>query len=221
MLDALQQAIGYHFADVSHLELALCHPSLAEGRNNQRLEFLGDRVLGLLVSELLYRQFPDEAEGQLARRHAALVCGQALTHVATEINLGKYLRLGMSEQLVDGEKNPATLEDAIESLIGAMYIDSGLEPVKKFVLTHWQPLLHKMSEPPKDNKSALQEWAQARGLPLPEYKLIDTTGPAHAPEFTIEASVEGHLAQQASNRGKRAAEQAAAGKLLSSLEQSS
>lgn len=201
---------------------ALTHPSRAEKQdgvpfNNQRLEFLGDAVLGLAVAELLYTMYPHEQEGDLARRFAALVCGECLVDVARTIGLGEALMLSDSEEENDGRRNPSSLEDACEALIGAIYLDAGFEAARGFVMQHWRHLAESLSEPPKDAKTALQEWAQGRGLPLPQYTLLREEGPSHAPLFTIEVSVQDQGRAEASAPSKKAAEREAAAALLARL----
>lgn len=210
------------FRESSLVHQALTHPSCAQKDgevpfNNQRLEFLGDSVLGMVVAELLYHMYPNEQEGELARRFAGLVCGAQLVHVAREIGLDNALILSESEEENDGRNNASNLEDACEALIGAIYLDSGFEAAKQFILQHWHGLAQSVSEPPKDAKTALQEWAQARGLPLPNYRLIKEDGPSHAPEFTIEVSVKGRGNAQATASSKKAAEREAASLLLNKI----
>ena len=212
-MHALQSRIGYRFRDESLLKLALTHPSLAKAHSNQRLEFLGDAVLGAVVAHILYAMFPTEQEGELARRHSALVCAQTLTQIARDIDLGDALCIASSEV----RDNASNLEDALEALIGAIYLDGGFTAAEAFIKHQWHDLAQKVTAPPKDAKTALQEWAQARGLPIPDYTVLDTSGPAHAPVFTIEASVVGHEPAQAKASSKRAAEQQAAAQLLERL----
>ncbi len=212
-MQALQTRIGYSFKDEALLHLALTHPSLAKEQSNQRLEFLGDSVLGAVVAHLLYELFPNEQEGELARRLAALVRGATLTAIARDIGLAEHLRLASGE----ARDNASNLEDALEALIGAIYLDGGFEAAKAFIEPRWKDLAEKNITAPKDAKTALQEWAQGRGLPIPTYTLVETTGPAHAPEFTVEVSVEDQESTRASAGGKRAAEQLAAGILLERL----
>jgi ribonuclease-3 len=195
-------------------DLAMTHRGVHGEVNNQRLEFLGDRVLGLVVAEMLYAAFPEAREGDLAKRHAALVCGETLAGVAEKIGLGEEMILSDSELGTGGRGNVSNLEDACEALIGALYVDGGLEPARQFITTHWQSLLREMITPPKDPKTALQEWAQGQGLGLPEYHEVARTGPAHAPEFLIEVTVEGYPPASGRAASKRAAEQAAAKALL-------
>lgn len=213
-MQALQQRIGYQFKDEELLRLALTHPSFAGQRNNQRLEFLGDAVLGLLVADLLYRLYPGEQEGELARRQAGLVRSSTLAQVARDMALGDALHMAAGEAQSGGRENPTNLEDALEALIGALYLDGGLEAVRSFAEPRWTELAAQIQAPPKDAKTALQEWAQGRGLPLPVYRLVQTEGSAHAPTFTIEVEVKGYPVIQAQAPTKRAAEQLAASMFL-------
>lgn len=216
-MDALQQRIGYRFRDVSLLEQALTHRSLArEHPHNQRLEFLGDAVLGLLVAELLYSLYPDADEGDLSKRLVALVNGAQLATIAQQLDLGALLFMSPSEEEQRGRENSSNLEDACEALLGAIYLDGGLDAVRGVFAQFWKPLAETLTSAPKDAKTALQEWAQARALPLPEYKVLSAEGPAHAPDFVIEVAVNGKTAQ---GRGanKRVAERLAAETLLKQL----
>ena len=217
-MQALSEKLGYHFRNPELLKLALTHPSLGKSTSNQRLEFLGDAVLGLVIAEMLYTMFPTEQEGELARRHAALVRGETLTELASNMGLGAALQLSVSEAGAGGRLSSSNLEDALEALIGAVYLDGGIEGAKAFILPHWEARARAVITPPKDPKTALQEWAQARGLAVPTYNVLKQTGPAHAPDFTIEVTVTGYLPAQASAASKRLAEQIAAGKLLTVLE---
>jgi ribonuclease-3 len=220
---SIEAIIGYSFRNKRVLEEALTHPSCAEVRGGapfsyQRLEFLGDAVLGLVVAELLFALFPEENEGSLAKRHAALVRSEALADVARRLGVGPYIRMGGNGQDAARDLN-SNLEDVCEALIGAMYLDGGFDVARQFVLAHWEPLARALGEPPKDAKTSLQEWAQARGLPLPQYQVLETTGPAHSPEFTIAASVEGAEPSVAKASSKRQAEQLAARALMERLEE--
>jgi len=217
-MTTLANRLGHTFRDAGLLTLALNHPSLGKTASNQRLEFLGDAVLGLVVAEILYQLYPGEQEGELARRLAALVRGETLTEIANELKLGEAINMSASEAASGGRAAPSNLEDALEALIGALYLDGGLDAAKTFIATHWQERARNNSAAPKDAKTSLQEWAQARGLAVPVYNVVEQTGPAHAPSFTIEASVAGHTPQRASAASKRAAEQLAAAKLLTELE---
>lgn len=218
----LEQKLGYQFRDPSLLTHALTHPSTAKtfaggAYNNQRLEFLGDAVLGLCISELLYGMYPAEAEGDLSKRHVALVNGVQLAKVAESLGLGEHMILSQSEEDAGGKALQSNLEDACEALLGAMFLDGGLEAVRVLIETYWKPLAKTNVAPPKDPKTALQEWAQGRGLPLPEYRVVGESGPAHAPHFTIEVKVKGKSPVQAAAGTKKLAERLAAEALLADI----
>ncbi len=222
----LEDALGYQFTNPDLLTEALTHrgflgttsqagkdkPTLVA---NERLEFLGDRVLGLVIADELLRSYPDENEGALATRLAALVSAPALAQVAETFDVESHIRLAPGHQIDATES--AILADACEAIIGAMFLDGGLEVASRFVRERWKPLMRAEIAPPKDPKTTLQEWAQGRGLPLPEYKLISESGPAHAPEFTVSVTVEGAPVFEGQGRAKRLAEQVAASALLEYL----
>jgi ribonuclease-3 len=215
--------VGHRFRDGDLLAEALTHPSATRrgrhaSRNNQRLEFLGDRVLGLIIAHLLIARFPGEEEGPLSRRHAALVRRETLADIARAFGLGEMLTFARSEEAGNGRDNPSILADALEALIGALYLDGGLEQAERFVRGRWDAYVQAMGQPPRDAKTALQEWAQGRGLSLPAYTLIDTSGPAHAPLFEVRVALAGYPAMTASASSKRQAEQAAAKALLAAVE---
>lgn len=221
--------IGHEFARPELLSEALTHPSAvlperARGRRAKpaqrgydRLEFLGDRVLGLVVADLLWRRFADEAEGLLTRRLTHLVRRETLARVAESIGLGRHLMLSRAEAAAGAAANPAILADACEAVIAAVYLDGGFEAAAALIRRLWEPLIAAGDEPPRDPKTALQEWAQARGLGLPQYQLVATSGPDHAPLFTVAASIAGGDAAIATASAKRAAEAGAAAALLSRL----
>lgn len=209
--------IGYNFKDPALLDLALTHPSADKTRNNQRLEFLGDSILGAVIAKMLYELYPSEPEGELARRLAGLVRGETLAQLARELGLGEQMHIASSEAKLGGRDNPSNLEDALEALIGAMYLDGGMQAAEGFILPRWKTLAEQNVAPPKDAKTALQEWAQARGLPVPAYNVKSSTGPAHAPQFTMEATVQGYPPAEATAASKRAAEQLAAEALLKTV----
>jgi ribonuclease-3 len=217
-LDAFQERFGHHFKNKDYLALALTHASVGADHNYERLEFLGDRVLGLVMAELLYDVFPDEAEGDLAKRHAALVSGETLGLLAETINLGDYLRLSEGERVGGGAKNENILADVMEALIGAVYLDAGIDLCKPVIAALWKDVLHMMKTPPRDPKTGLQEWAQARGLPLPRYEVTGRTGPDHAPQFIITVTVEGLPPVNGEGSSRRVAEKAAATALLNKIE---
>jgi ribonuclease-3 len=219
MIDALQERLGYRFRDEKLLLLALTHPSVINRQSNQRLEFLGDAVLGAVVARLLYDLFPTEKEGELARRHAELVRGGTLAEVAREIQLGDELSIGISETQSQGRQNASNLEDAMEAVLGAIYLDGGFEAAEAVVRSRWLALAKRSQSAPKDAKTSLQEWAQARGLPIPAYRIVESVGPAHAPVFTIAVLVEGFAPSQAKATSKRMAEQIAASQMLAQLKE--
>jgi len=218
-VERLQGVLGHRFARPELLLRALTHPSAATAarQNNQRLEFLGDRVLGLIVAEALLRAYPDEAEGTVAPRHAALVQGSTLAEVASEIGLGEALRLGKSEALSGGRRKQAILADAMEAVIAALYLDGGIEAARRFVLELWLARIEAPATAPVDAKSLLQQWAQGRGQRPPDYVEVGRSGPDHAPSFTIEARLESGERAQGVAASKRRAEQAAAAALLTGL----
>lgn len=215
----LAEKLGHAFASIRLLEDALTHPSLSGARQRkkgapyERLEFLGDRVLGLAIAEWLYETFPAASEGEMAKRHAALVNRDALRSVAVEIGLAQFVRLARGEDPQAARKNLATLPDAMEAVIGALYLDGGFAAARSFIHKYWQRDIA-VSETPADPKTALQEWAQGQSLPLPVYQVVENTGPAHAPKFVIEASLKGFPSAQAEGNSKRDAQKAAAAKLL-------
>ena len=221
-LERLSDRLGYRFADPRLLRQALTHSSAAghqraEVVSYERLEFLGDRVLGLIVADMLLDRFPDEPEGALARRHAFLVSREALAEVARGLGLGEFLHVSRGEAEGGGRDNPTMLADVCEAVIGALYRDSGLEAARGFVVPSWEPLVRQDRKPPQDSKTALQEWAQGRGLPLPRYTVVDRSGPPHEPQFTVEAAVDGYEGARGQGRSKRLAEQDAATQLLQRL----
>jgi len=221
-LRALEEALGHKFKRLELLDQALTHRSAVKAHGKvpegyERLEFLGDRVLGLLVAEFLVHRFPREQEGELTRRHTALVRRDSLVRVARGIALGDNLRLSKGEAEAGGRKSPTLLADACEAVIAALYLDGGLEAARPFIERHWSPLIEEDETPPRDAKTALQEWAQGQRLPLPFYRTVAVEGPSHEPMFTIAVSVEGLPAAEARGRSKRAAEQAAATRLLASV----
>lgn len=212
--------MGHQFARPELLAQAVTHASMSSANrdDNQRLEFLGDRVLGLVMAEALLALDKTAAEGQLAPRFNALVRKETCADVARDIDLGAVLRLGRSEMLSGGRRKQALLGDGIEAVIAAVYQDAGFEVAKDLILRLWGSRIHEVEEDARDAKTALQEWAQARGLPPPNYVEVARTGPDHAPVFTIAAKLETGQSQQATAGSKRQAEQAAAGNLLAELE---
>jgi ribonuclease III len=215
-LGDLEARLGYKFRDKGLAARALTHLSApatgGQGRldSYQRLEFLGDRVLGLVVAEMLYEAFPQAPEGELSMRLAALVRRETCAEVAKEWEVGPHVVLGLGEAQAGGRKKAAILSDIAESLIGAVFVEAGFDVARELVARAWRARMHAVEEPERDAKTAMQEWAQARALNAPTYVEIERSGPAHAPRFTIEVSLEGYAPAQGAASSKRAAEQAAA-----------
>lgn len=214
----LTEVLGYEFADERLLTAALTHRSTGDATNYERLEFLGDRVLGLVIADLLVAAFPIEPEGDLSRRFHALVRRESLAEIARAADLAPHIRLGAPEAESGERENDAILADIFEALLGAVYLDGGLDPVREIVERHFGAALNAAVRPPLDAKTGLQEWAQARGRKLPVYELAGREGPDHAPVFTVSVSVEGGDAAEGGGPSKRAAEQEAAARLLARLE---
>ncbi|TYO91614.1 ribonuclease III [Oceanicella actignis] len=217
----LSQALGAPLQPSDLLEEALTHPSASSPAraDNQRLEFLGDRVLNLVLAEALLARHPDEPEGRIAARYNALVRKETCAQIAAEIGLGEAMRLGRSEKLTGGRRKQAMLGDAMEALIAAVYLEHGLDAARAAILRLWGPRLEAAGdEPPTDAKSALQKWAQARGMEPPRYATISREGADHAPVFTVAARLADGREATASAPSKRAAQQAAAARLLDQLE---
>src|SRR5579871_832611 len=215
----LETRIGYEFADKLLLDSALTHISALSGKSRagsyQRLEFLGDHVLGLVVSDMLFRAFPKADEGELSRCLADLVRKETCADVARKVDLGAAIRLGASEANAGGRQRTAILADVCESLIGAVFLDGGYAASAAMVERLWGERLRTPARPLRDPKTVLQEWAQARGLPTPSYREISRTGPHHDPEFLVAVNLPEFSPAEGSGRSKRAAEQAAAAAMLS------
>jgi len=219
MTPSAEKSLSYRFKDRSLLDQALTHRSVeaAGGADYERLEFLGDRVLGLVVTEMLMAAFPVEREGALAKRLAALVRQETLADVARDIGLGQHVRLSRGESDGGGRENDAILADVCEAVIAAIYRDGGLDAVRGFIERHWQDRLRSVAAPPQDAKTTLQEWVQGRGLALPAYSVIAREGPDHAPAFTVKVALADGQSAEGRGPSKRTAEQAAAHKLLEIL----
>ncbi len=217
---AFETRLGHDFADPRLLVEALTHASLSSTvrRDNQRLEFLGDRVLGLVISEALLAADTKAREGELAPRFNNLVRREALAEVANQINLGDALMMGKSERATGGRRKQALLADAMEAVIAAVYLDAGFDSARALVLRLWSDLIATAAEHGTDPKTALQEWAQARGMTPPDYVETNRSGPDHAPVFTIAAVLTTGDQAVATANSKRAAQQAAAAALLQELE---
>jgi ribonuclease-3 len=208
---------GHKFKDEDLITRALTHASAGGTDNNEQLEFLGDRVLGFLVAELLIRQFPKENEGALALKLNALVRMETCARVAEAAGIDAALILAPSEDRAGGRRKSAILGDACEAVIAALYLDGGIEAARKFVGKYWQPLMAEVTGDLRDPKNALQEWAQGRKLGTPSYRVAKREGPDHAPRFTVEVSVKGHEPASGEGASLRAAEQAAARALIQRL----
>lgn len=209
-VEELEEEIGYQFKDHELIDKALTHSSTGRMKNYERLEFLGDRVLGLVVAEELFKEFPDESEGDLAKRYAALVQGDFLASVANRIKLGEYIEFSAAEREAGGAANANIIADVFESLIGALYLDCGLETCRGLILKLLSPSFFEMTKPPQHPKTELQEWAQGQGLPLPLYQIVGQSGPDHAPVFKISLSVQGYETVVGEGRSRQIAEKEAA-----------
>lgn len=211
--------LGHRFAKKKLLSEALTHRSAAGAKghgSNERLEFIGDRVLGLIIAEWLIERFPEEREGALGPRLAALASRPALATIAEANGLAALLSVAPGESKRGVRERSTVLADALEALIGALYLDAGLDPVRDFIRRVFGPVVDRQFAPPKDPKTALQEWALKRALPLPDYAVLEQSGPPHAPQFIIQVKV-GDAAAKGEAGSKRAAEQQAASLLLEML----
>lgn len=217
---AFARRLGHDFARPELLVRALTHGSIASPTrpDNQRLEFLGDRVLGLAMAEALLAADRGATEGQLAPRLNALVRGETCAEIAREIGLGEVLKLGRSEMLSGGRRKEALLADALEAVLAAVYLDAGWEAARALTLRLWGDRLRRVEPDARDAKTVLQEWAQAQGMPPPRYEMVERSGPDHAPRFRIAVTLADGRAAEAEGAGtKRAIEQAAAQVLLGQL----
>lgn len=218
-LRAFEDRLGYKFTKPEHLIRAVTHSSMSSPHrdDNQRLEFLGDRVLGLVMSEALLNADLNAAEGLLAPRFNALVRKETCADVARQIDLGAVLKLGRSEMLTGGRRKEALLADAMEAVIAAVYVDADFEVARKIIVTLWGDRITNVEQDARDPKTALQEYAQGQGEPPPKYTEISRSGPDHAPVFTIEVMLQSGASEQAEATSKRQAEQAAAKALLTRI----
>lgn len=223
----LAAGLGHAFARAELFAEALTHRSALDRQpelkakfpnGNERLEFLGDRVLSLAMSDLLLRRFPHEREGELARRHAALVKAGTLVEIAEEMGIAGHIRLGDSEKSPGGKVKPTIVADAVEALLGAVFLDAGFDKASACVAKLWGKRVDEHLSAPRDAKTALQEWAQARRLPLPDYREVGREGPPHAPVFLVDVAVKGHEPARGRGGSKREAERLAAAALLERVE---
>jgi len=213
-----EDRIGYHFADKALFDRALTHISALSDKSRsgsyQRLEFLGDHVLGLVVSDMLFRAFPKADEGELSRRLADLVRKETCAAVARAIDLGEAIKLGTSEANSGGRSRTAILADVCEAVVGAVFLDGGYAGAAAFIERLWGERVRVTERPLRDPKTALQEWAQGRGLPPPVYRELERKGPHHDPEFRVAVELPDRKPAEGFGRSKRAAEQAAAAAML-------
>ena len=218
-LSELETRLGHSFKDKDLLTRALTHASASSIVSNERLEFLGDRVLGLVIAEQLHHRFPEDPEGILALKLNALVRSEACAKAADKIGLGEFLILANSEVASGGRRKGAILAGACEAMIAALYLDGGFKVAHDFILANWEEQFAGLNRDMRDAKTALQEWAQAKkGGAAPVYKLIKREGPDHAPRFVVEASVAGQEPVTGEGSSKREAEQAAARAMLAKLD---
>ena len=215
-LSRLEDRLGHRFQSPALLQHALTHASTTTDRlqSNERLEFLGDRVLGLIIADMLFETFPHEPEGDLGYRFTALARRESLARVAQEIDLGASIVMSDGERETGGAAKDGLLANACEAVIAALYQDGGLAAAQHFVERYWTPLLAEEHHPRKDPKTALQEWAQAKGHALPRYQMVDRSGPDHQPMFRVEVRIGESAPATGEGTSKRAAEQAAAEQLL-------
>jgi len=218
----LQKRLGYQFIDPDLLILALSHRSVA-AENNERLEFLGDSILGLVVTDFLYREFPQAREGDLSRMRSHIVRGESLAEVAKQLALGPDLLLGSGEMKSGGHRRDSILGDTVEALIGAVYLDRGIEAAREIVTAWFKSFFDSalQAQPVKDAKTALQEWLQHGNKPLPDYQLVSTGGEAHSRLFTVSCKIAAvDTAMTATASSRRRAEQMVAEQLLEEVEKS-
>ncbi|MCP4316838.1 MAG: ribonuclease III [Hyphomicrobiales bacterium] len=212
----LANIIGHSFSNKVRLERALTHSSArSSGQGNyERLEFLGDRVLGLVVAEMLFSLFPSAKEGELSVRLNQLVSAETCAAVADELELHRFIRTGTDIKTLTGKRMSNVRADVMESLIAALYLDAGLEAARRFILDNWSDRARASADARRDAKTELQEWAHTKTGEAPNYVIVDRTGPDHDPLFTVRVEVQGFRQETGNGRSRRAAEQSAATKLL-------
>lgn len=217
----IDEILGYKFKNRQFLQEALTHPSICAKDKSissyERLEFLGDSVLSLIIISYIIDKFSNENEGKLAKRKAALVDGETLAKIGTSVGIGMKIIMSDSEVKLGGRENPHNIENALEAVIGAIYLDGGIEEAKRIVINLWEPYIVEMKEVPTDPKSKLQEDLQKRGLPLPKYELVEQGGPGHMLEFKVRIIVPGFKEATGIGKSKQAAEKEAAISMLSQI----
>lgn len=219
-ISAIEKLLGYDFNDKSLLETALTHSSVAGAHiySNERLEFLGDRVLGIAVANILYHKFEAEDEGRLARRFAGLTSRDALAEIAGKIEIDKFVETSPADEDASNRGRQSLLADTLEAILGAMFLDGGLEVATDFISVNWADMIDGHIKPPKDAKTTLQEWTQGKGLGLPQYSIAEQSGPDHAPVFKIEVEISGYGKHSATGSSRRNGEMRAAEIMLSFIE---
>jgi ribonuclease-3 len=218
----IEQKLGHTFRDKQLLARALTHASASSRFSNERLEFLGDRVLGLVIAEMLFDRYPDDSEGMLALKYNALVRGESCAAAAEAADLPGHVLLAASEAASGGRKKTAILGGLCEAVIAALYLDAGLQIAREFIQRYWSDQFDQLGSDMRDSKTMLQEFAQSRGRRLrgaPVYRLISRDGPDHAPRFVVEVSVSGEGSETGEGRSKQEAQQSAAKAMLARLEQ--
>ncbi|MCD7857956.1 MAG: ribonuclease III [Clostridiales bacterium] len=224
-MKTLEERLDYHFKDISLLENALIHSSYANERHlggihsNERLEFLGDSILGMVVADSLYRTFPELPEGNLTRLRASLVCENSLVLVAKELQLGAYLKLGKGEEAGGGRTRPSINADAVEAVLAAVYLDGGIDEARRIIQRFILNNMAQAYEASRDYKTALQELVQRKSGQVLTYHLVGEAGPDHAKEFTMEVRLNGQAVGQGTGHSKKKAEQMAAKAAIAKLEQ--
>jgi len=222
-INKIEDSLKYNFKNRQLLESAITHTSILNKKNDykyERLEFLGDRVLGLSIANLIYKKFLNESEGELARRIAVLVSGKMLAKIAININLQNYIRVSENFNFSNGQ-NYSILSDTMEAIIGAIFLDSNYNEVKNVIQLLWKEYILADEMPPKDSKSALQELAMQLKYEMPLYSNYEKEGPDHSPKFTVEVSIKGINKIQGLGQSKKSAEADAANKLLKIIERNS
>jgi len=214
----LSKTLGYSFSDVGLLQQALTHRS-APGASNERLEFLGDAVLDIVISEVLFHSLPDAPEGDLSRLRASIVRDTSLAGVAAELGIGEQLILGSGERKTGGHRRQSILADALEALFGAVYLDSDFDTAAELIRGIFRDKLEELphADDLRDPKTRLQEWLQARGASPPDYELVDVTGKAHQQHFEVRCLVPDREPARGEGRSRRSAEQQAARRMLAGL----
>ncbi len=215
-ITALQAVLGHQFENPKLLTAALSHPSLDRGESYQRLEFFGDRVLGLIIAEMLFHAFPGEREGGLTQRFHALVQEKTLAEVAGEMDLAPHILMSEGGEGTGGRTNPAILSDVVEAILGALYLDGGAAAARRVIEKFWSGRLSAETVP-KDAKTTLQEWLQGRGFEVPLYEVVGRQGPDHAPRFTVRVGAGEQGFAEAEGPSRQAAEFEAAARLLAKL----